>query len=110
MFKGSAGFCPLLAWLIGLLSSRQACAIDGPLAPEQSLQYLKTEPGLKVALVDAEPMAVDPVAVAGDENGSMFVVEDRGYPTGPGTGKPPLGPVVVLESPDGDGKYDKRTV
>ena len=110
MFKGSAGFCPLLAWLMWLLSSRQACAIDGPLAPEQSLQYLKTEPGLKVELVAAEPMVVDPVAVAWDEKGRMFVVEDRGYPTGPGKGKPPLGQVVLLEDTDGDGKYDKRTV
>src|ERR1043166_139174 len=110
MFKGSAGFCPLSAWLMWLLSSRQACAIDGPLTPEQSLQYLKTEPGLKVELVAAEPMVVDPVAVAWDEKGRMFVVEDRGYPTGPGKGKPPLGQVVLLEDTDGDGKYDKRTV
>jgi putative membrane-bound dehydrogenase-like protein len=85
-------------------------AIDGPLAPEQSLQYLRTEPGLKVELVAAEPMVIDPVAVAWDEKGRMFVVEDRGYPIGPGKGKPPVGQVVMLESTKGDGKYDKRTV
>lgn len=85
-------------------------AIDGPLTPEDSLKYLKTEPGLKVELVAAEPLVVDPVAVAWDEKGRMYVVEDRGYPTGPGKGKPPLGQVVLLEDTDGDGKYDKRTV
>jgi len=85
-------------------------AIDGPLTPEQSLQYLKTEPGLKVELVAAEPMVVSPVAVAWDEKGRMYVVEDRGYPVGPGKGKPPVGQVVLLEDTDGDGKYDKRTV
>src|ERR1043165_1171821 len=58
-------------------------AIDGPLSPEDSLKYLKTEPGLKVELVAAEPMVVDPVAVAWDEKGRMYVVEDRGYPIGP---------------------------
>jgi putative membrane-bound dehydrogenase-like protein len=92
------------------LCAGSARAIDGPLTPEQSLQYLKTEPGLKVELVAAEPMVVSPVAVAWDEKGRMFVVEDRGYPTGPGKGKPPVGQVVLLEDTDGDGKYDKRTV
>ena len=58
-------------------------AVDGPLSPEKSLTYLQTEPGLKVELVAAEPMVVDPVAVAWDEKGRMFVVENRGYPTGP---------------------------
>src|SRR5438552_14330512 len=98
------------AFLIWFLFSLPARAIDGPLTPEQSLQYLQTEPGLKVELVAAEPMVVDPVAVAWDEKGRMFVVEDRGYPTGAGKGKPPVGQVVMLESSKGDGKYDKRTV
>jgi putative membrane-bound dehydrogenase-like protein len=89
---------------------RTASAIDGPLSPKESLKYLQTEPGLKVELVAAEPTVVDPVAVAWDEKGRMYVVEDRGYPTGPGKGKAPLGQVVLLEDTDGDGKYDKRTV
>jgi putative membrane-bound dehydrogenase-like protein len=55
-------------------------------------------------------MVVDPVAVAWDERGRMYVVEDRGYPTGPGKGNPPAGQVVLLEDTDGDGKYDKRAV
>src|SRR5438105_6169486 len=97
----------LLLGLFAVLSSR---AIDGPLTPEQSLDYLKTEPGLKVELVAAEPMVVSPVAVAWDEKGRMYVVEDRGYPIGPGKGKTPVGQVVLLEDTDGDGKYDKRTV
>src|SRR5258706_3246347 len=96
--------------IVSFLIASPANAIDGPLTPEQSLAYLKTEPGLKVELVAAEPMVVDPVAVAWDEKGRMFVVEDRGYPTGPGKGKPPLGQVVMLEDTNGDGKYDKRTV
>jgi putative membrane-bound dehydrogenase-like protein len=93
-----------------LLLASSALAIDGPLSPEESLKYLKTEPGLKVELVAAEPMVIDPVAVAWDEKGRMYVVEDRGYPVGPGKGKPPIGQVVLLEDTDGDGKYDKRTV
>src|SRR6266403_4195232 len=115
MIRLLSGICyRLLA--IGMFGVLISCfvlpslAIDGPLSPEDSLQYLKTEPGLKVELVAAEPMVVEPVAVAWDEKGRMFVVEDRGYPTGPGKGKPPVGQVVMLESTKGDGKYDKRTV
>jgi len=59
-----------------------ASAVDGPLTPEESLKYLKTEPGLRVELVASEPMVVDPVAVAWDERGRMFVVENRGFPSG----------------------------
>lgn len=87
-----------------------AAAVDGPLSPEESLKHLKTEPGLRVELVAAEPMVVDPVAVAWDERGRMYVVEDRGYPTGPGKDNPPRGQVVLLKDDDGDGQYDKRTV
>jgi len=100
----------LRATLIVFATTLRSLAIDGPLSPEDSLKYLKTEPGLKVELVAAEPMVVSPVAVAWDEKGRMYVVEDRGYPVGPGKGKPPVGQVVLLEDTDGDGKYDKRTV
>jgi putative membrane-bound dehydrogenase-like protein len=95
--------------LIASLSSA-AYAIDGPLTPEQAIASFKLEPGLRIEAVAAEPMVVDPVAVCFDEKGRMYVAEDRGYPTGPGKGKPPEGQIVLLESSKGDGHYDKRTV
>src|SRR5215470_14965047 len=96
----SVTFCstPRLLLRLATLCIFSACpahAIDGPLPPEQSRQYLKPEPGLKVELVAAEPMVVDPVAVAWDEMGRMYVVEDRGYPVGPPKGQPPVGQVVL---------------
>jgi putative membrane-bound dehydrogenase-like protein len=100
----------MLVFGVLALASVSTSAIDGPLSPEESLKYLKTEPGLKVELVVAEPMVEDPVAVAWDEKGRMYVVEDRGYPVGPGKGKPAVGRVVLLEDTHGDGKYDRRTV
>jgi putative membrane-bound dehydrogenase-like protein len=113
---GRAGqtYFDLACWIVGTLALVFFCfsslAIDGPLTPAQSLEYLKAEPGLKVELVASEPMVIDPVAVAWDEKGRMYVVEDRGYPVGPGKGQPPAGQVVLLEDTRGDGKYDKRTV
>ena len=85
-------------------------AIDGPLTPEQAIASFKLEPGLRVECVASEPMVVSPVAVAFDEKARMYVVEDRGYPLGPGRGKPGEGQVVLLQSTKGDGHYDKRTV
>ncbi|MDQ6632646.1 MAG: HEAT repeat domain-containing protein, partial [Verrucomicrobiota bacterium] len=85
-------------------------SLESPLSPEQAIASFQLEPGLKAEIVVAEPMVVDPVAVAWDETGKMYVVEDRGYPTGPGKGKPPEGQIVLLEDTKGDGKYDKRTV
>src|SRR5258706_774990 len=49
-------FFPLAAGFLYGAVLANALAIDGPLTPEQSLQYLKTEPGLKVEVVAAEPM------------------------------------------------------
>ncbi len=67
------------------------------------------EPGLRLELVTSEPLVESPCALAFDARGRMFVAENRGYPTGPVAGEPPLGRIAMLEDPDGDGTYDKRT-
>lgn len=63
---------------------------------------LQVEEGLKVTLVAEEPMVIDPVAFSFDENGFLYVVEDRGYPDPPEGGKPDKkeGPIVRLEDID----------
>ena len=82
---------------------------DGPLSPRDALASFRVEPGLRVELVAAEPMVVSPVACAFDARGRLYVVENRGYPTGPGEGKPPAGRIALLEDTDGDGRMDRRT-
>ena len=84
-------------------------ALDGPLSPEDATRAFRLEPGLKIELVAAEPMVICPVAMAFDERGRLFVAENRGYPTGPGEGKPPVGRIAMLQDTDGDGRMDKRT-
>ena len=81
---------------------------DKPLTPAQSLSLLKTPDDLRVDLIAAEPLVVSPVAMAFDEQGRLFVAENRGYPTGPKEGEPQPGRIVQLIDRDADGQYDSR--
>ena len=82
-----------------------------PKSPAESLACLQIEPGLEIQLVAAEPLVMDPVEIAFDHLGRMFVVEYGDYPNGPEKeGDPPLSRVVFLEDVDGDGCVDKRHV
>ena len=82
--------------------------IIGNLSPADALQAFETEPGFTVTLVAAEPLTIDPVALAFDERGRLFVAEDRDYPVGSTDGRP-LGVIALLEDTDGDGRMDQRT-
>src|SRR5439155_8170424 len=109
-----SGLCTLAAFLLTILDSKGAQKpvnfAASPLTPEQAILSFRHEPGLKIELVASEPLVGDPVAMAFDETGRMFVAENRGYPIGPGEGKPPAGIIAMLDDTDGDGRYDKRTV
>lgn len=84
-------------------------ALDGPLPPDRAAESFHLEPGLRLELVAAEPLVVSPVAMTFDARGYCYVVENRGYPTGPGEGQPPAGRIARLEDTDGDGRFDRRT-
>ena len=94
----------------GLAGGAVAAERTKALSPQEALAAFQLgEPGLRIELVVAEPLVVDPVAFAFDENRRLYVVEDRGYPDPidkPGTTE---GVIVLLEDTDGDGRYDKRT-
>lgn len=82
------------------------------LSPESALKAFVTEPGFRVELVAREPLVEDPVAMAFDEDGRLWVVEMRGFmPTVDGEGElDPVGAIAVLEDTDGDGRMDRRHV
>lgn len=82
--------------------------IMGPVTVEKAPATLQLEPGLVADLVAAEPLVASPVATAFDEQGRMFVAENRGYPTGPAEGQPAQGRIAQLIDVDGDGRCDKR--
>jgi putative membrane-bound dehydrogenase-like protein len=80
----------------------------GPLTPSQAQKSFDLDPGLTIELVAAEPDIISPAAIAWDESGRMFVVENPGYPVGPGPGKPPVGKLVELVDADRDGRAERR--
>ena len=83
--------------------------INSPIAPQESLRHLKVAPGLRVELVAAEPQVIDPVAIAFDEDGRLWVVEMSDYPHGPGANERPKSRVRVLEDRDQDRVYETAT-
>src|SRR5215831_13862583 len=81
-----------------------------PRPPAESLKSIQLSPDFKVDLFANEPMVYDPVDMAFDENGRVFVAEMVDYPEDPPPGKPARSRIVMLQDTDGDGKIDRRTV
>src|SRR5713226_6255616 len=72
----------LLGFLIpGLAAdSKPGLGSAGPLSPKEELATFHVPKGLRAELVACEPNVIDPVAIAFDEDGRLFVAEMRGYP------------------------------
>src|SRR4051794_32150725 len=59
----------------------------GPKSPRDEQMTIRVPKGFRVNLVASEPEVVDPVAMAFDEDGRLYVAEMVGYPNkGVGTG------------------------
>jgi putative membrane-bound dehydrogenase-like protein len=78
-----------------------------PVSPKETLNWFELEPGFQIQLVASEPQIVDPVSMQIDEQGRMWVVEMRDYPSEDAS---PKSRIVVLEDIDRDGFYEKSTV
>ena len=81
-----------------------------PKSAEESLKSFETVDGFRMELVAAEPLVVDPIAAAFDENGNLYVAEMRDYPYVPKEGDKPLGTLRLLIDTDGDGRFDRSHV
>jgi mono/diheme cytochrome c family protein len=83
-----------------------------PLSPEESIKLIQLPPGFKVEVVASEPMVQEPVGMAWDGNGRLYVVEMNTYmKDAAATGEyEPLSRIKLLEDTDNDGKMDKWTV
>ena len=83
-----------------------------PLSPEASMAKIQLPPGYHIELVAAEPMIQEPVGLAWDGNGRMYVAEMNTYmEDANATGEyKPTSRIKLLEDTDGDGKMDKSTI
>ncbi|GAA4341214.1 hypothetical protein GCM10023149_53300 [Mucilaginibacter gynuensis] len=82
------------------------------LSPEESLKTIHLPKGYHLELVASEPMVSEPVAIAWDGNGRMYVAELNTYMQDvDGTNENvPLCRIKRLEDTNGDGKMDKVTI
>lgn len=116
-------FVPLLAVLLAPLSAlAEDQSINPPdeimskpspvLSAEESMKTFQLEEGFEVQLVAAEPLINDPVCMAWDAAGRLWVAEMTTYMADQFAKgeEEPKGNIVILEDTDGDGKMDKRTV
>ena len=92
-----------------------ACSTQGPSAPKTAEEELATfvlAEDLNIELVAAEPLVHDPVYMAFDHLGRLWVAEMTGFnATLEGEGEnDPIGKIVVLIDDDQDGRMDSRTV
>lgn len=110
-------------WLIVVLAGFWSAA-SGAVLGEELLQAPVHSPaeqlgtfhfadgGYRIELVASEPMVEDPVALAFDGRGRLWVAEMRGFMRDihrVGVDEP-IGRIVVLEDLDGDGSMDQRAV
>jgi len=79
-------------------------AYDG-LPPDEALATLRVEAGFRVELVAHEPDVADPVAIAWDRRGQLWVAGMGDYPA-----ESPAGRVRRLVDTDGDGRPDRSIV
>jgi putative membrane-bound dehydrogenase-like protein len=101
--------------ILCMMCARRCAAADGPnatpaLSPAESLKQIVVDPGLKVELVAHEPNVIDPIAIRFDEDGRMWVVEMRDYPTGPTKEFPAKSRISILRDKDGDGFFETAAV
>ena len=106
-----AFFCSLS---LGLLAAEPEVSEEDlprvpPTEPNKAIDTFQIKSGFRIELVAAEPLVVDPIAMAFDEDGRLFVVEMRDYPERRNE-TPHLGRIRLLQDTDGDGRFDKSTI
>nr|AGW45552.1 beta-galactosidase [uncultured bacterium Lac161] len=75
-------------------------------AARDALNTFQLKRGFRLELVAAEPLVIDPIALAFDADGRLFVIEMNDYPDR----KQHRGRVRRLVDTDGDGRFDQANV
>lgn len=67
-------------------------------------------PDFKITRIASEPAIWDPVDMAWDEQGRLYVLQMSGYPTPENSARPWPGKIMLLDDKDGDGFYESSRV
>lgn len=81
-----------------------------PLSPEESKKLIQVPAGFELELFASEPDIVNPVSMAWDEKGRLWVVETVDYPNSIRDRRVGHDRIKICEDTNGDGKADKFTV
>ncbi len=81
-----------------------------PLEPAQALQSFQIVEGFHLETAASEPEVIDPVEIAFDENGDLWVAEMLDFPFDPPKGKPARSRIRLLKDSDGDGRFETAAV
>jgi len=81
-----------------------------PYEPDEAVGLLHVREGYQAELVAAEPLVMDPVAIAWGADARLWVAEMADYPLGIDGQGQVGGRIRWLRDNDGDGKYDESVV
>lgn len=82
-----------------------------PFSPEESKKFIQVPSGFNLELFASEPDIINPISMAWDEKGRLWVIETKDYPNtirnrnGKGDDQ-----IKICEDTNGDGQADKFTV
>ena len=80
---------------------------DRTISPRESLSRITVPEGFQVALFAAEPHVAQPIAMAFDDRGRLWVAECYSHPHWKATGHDRI---LIFSDNDGDGEFDARKI
>src|SRR5258708_3421850 len=101
---------PNSRWQIALVTLLlvTGCRRSGPAySQKEAIKTFQIDPAYRIEPFVSEPAVVSTVSMEFDEDGRIFVVEDRGYPLSP---EQRMGRIKLLEDTNGDGIPDRSTI
>jgi uncharacterized protein len=83
---------------------------QAPLSPEDSMDYTRVPLGFRLELFASEPDIINPICMAWDHRGRLWVAETVDYPNELSDNRQGNDRIKILEDSNGDGRCDKVTV
>jgi uncharacterized protein len=85
--------------------------LQAPLSPAEAAKHVQLPPGFELQLFASEPLVTgNPIALAWDERGRLWLAETRDYPNNLQTNGQGNDVIKILEDTNRDGRADKATV